>query len=485
MNTDSTATIDPLQEDPLHWDVIVVGARCAGATLASLLARAGRRVLLLEGSRRGTDLTLSTHYMQPAGMAVLDRLGIGDRVRAVAPATKRFRAALDDSEFSVPLREGNYGYCVRRSTLDPWLQEAAESSGADFRDCHKVIELVYDAGRVTGVIASTPHGRTQFTADLVVGADGPHSIVARLTGVEEYLAEEGSRGGYWAYFDAPATWRETWDGTLEHRGDEARYVFRSDGGQLILVSVTSRERARSWGTNHRAEFMQHLAGSEATRAYSANKEPIGKLRGLLKMRSFYRRPVGPGFALCGDAGHFKDFVTGQGMSDALLDAERLARAILDGREEAFEVYWRARDVATLPLHFDAARQGRIGYNTAFTRWTFRCIANSPEIMARFPQVMERTLTPGEMVRGRELARFMIAALLRGRFNVLPGFFATGKALGVEQKEMARRQALLKAAQGKLDCAKRNAGRDAPESGNVTLGQARVLGATDIACASPS
>src|SRR5436190_1179953 len=113
------------------WDVIVVGARCAGATLASLLSRGGARVLVLEASRRGTDLPLSTHFVQPPGMDVLDRIGVGPRVRAVTPASKRFRVALDDATVTARLPDGRAGYCVRRSTIDPWLQEAAEQSGAE------------------------------------------------------------------------------------------------------------------------------------------------------------------------------------------------------------------------------------------------------------------------------------------------------------------------------------------------------------------
>ena len=463
MTVESNTTSDHSADAP-HFDVIVVGARCAGATLATLLAREGRRVLLLEGSRRGTDLPLSTHYMQPPGMAVLDRLGLGDRVRAVTPASKTLRVALDDIAIEAPLREGHYGYCVRRSTLDPWLQDTAEEAGADFRDRHRVVELLRQGERVVGVVADTPDGRAVFRADLVVGADGPHSTIAKLTGVEEYLTEESTRGGYWAYFDAPERWNESWDAVLEHRGDDLRYVFRCDGDQLILVSVTDQTTARSWGKDHLGQLMRHLAGSPTTRAYSQHKQPLDKDRGMVKTRYFYRRPIGSGFALCGDAGHFKDFVTGQGMTDALLDAEKLCEAILDGRPEAFEVFWRQRDVATLPLHFDALRQGRIGYNSPFMRWVFRGMSKSPHIIARMHQVMERQIEPGQLIGGREMLRFMLGALVRGRLDVLRGFLAMGKELGSEQKEIATRKQLLAEAQRKLaQTAPAQRGGSAPRS----------------------
>ena len=92
----------------------------------------------------------------------------------------------------------------------------------------------------------------------------------------------------------------------------------------------------------RQRTQNFFARSETTRALSEGREPVGKGCGLVTMRFFYRKPFGPGFALIGDAGHFKDFVTGQGMTDALLDAERLTEAILDGREAAPEIAFEVR-----------------------------------------------------------------------------------------------------------------------------------------------
>src|SRR5690349_16415772 len=114
-----------------HFDVIVVGARCAGAVLAARLARSGVRTLVLDSAARGSDMPMSTHLMQPAGMVVLDELGVGDQVRAVTPASARFRFALDEAEMVATMTPP--AYCVRRDTLDPLLQNAAEAAGAELR----------------------------------------------------------------------------------------------------------------------------------------------------------------------------------------------------------------------------------------------------------------------------------------------------------------------------------------------------------------
>ena len=125
-------------------------------------------------------------------------------------------------------RRGREPHCVRRSVIDPWLQDAAESAGAELYDRHRVVDLVREGDRVVGVVARGPEGNVTLRADLVVGADGMNSTIAKLTGVEEYHVTEGSRAGYWGYFPAPKNWTADFDATLEHRGEDLRYVFRCD-----------------------------------------------------------------------------------------------------------------------------------------------------------------------------------------------------------------------------------------------------------------
>jgi 2-polyprenyl-6-methoxyphenol hydroxylase-like FAD-dependent oxidoreductase len=402
-------------------------------------------------------MPMSTHYLQPPGMRVLDQLGVGDGVRAVTPPSADLRLAFDGDEAIVPMIEGHPGYCVRRSTIDPLLQDAAEAAGAEFRDRHRVVDLVRDGDRVAGVVAETTTGRETFLADWVVGADGPSSTVARLVGAEEYLTAQSTRGGYWLYFPAPERWTEKWDATLEHRGEEIRYVFRADGDLVILAAVGAEAEITTWGKDWRERTIDMLEASPTTAALLGNREPVGKGCGLIRTRYFYRKPIGNGFALVGDAGHFKDFVTGQGMADALEDAERLSTALLDGREVAMEVFWRERDVATLPLHFDALRQGRVGHNEPFMRWVIGRLGKRPDLLRRAALVQIREMSPYDMIPMSTMLGFVGAALLRGRLDVVKGFLAAGKELGAEKKELALRRALLEAARKRLADDKRTAG----------------------------
>jgi len=155
--------------------------------------------------------------------------------------------------------------------------------------------------------------------------------------------------------------------------------------------------------------------------------------------------------------YFKDFVTGQGMADAFLDAERLARAILDGREAAYQLYWRERDTATLPLHCDAIRQGKVGFNDAFMREVIATAAADPELSARFAQVLDRRLDPADLVPQPRLLRIVGSALLRGRLDVLTGFLRSGRQLTAARKLLVESQRALARARVELE-------REAPRAG---------------------
>jgi flavin-dependent dehydrogenase len=363
-------------------------------------------------------------------------------VRAAAPPSRHFRFALDDVAVDSDFGATEPALCLRRSTLDPWLQDTCEKAGAELRYGQRVVDLVRDGERVTGAVVQTKSGRESVYGALVVGADGPHSSIAKLTGAPEYLVSHGDRSGYYQYYEAPAHWAEPWDSMLEHRGDEIRYLFRTDGGLVLTVYVGSVAELATWGADYRSKLYDKFLASPTTREFVLGKEPVSKGAGLLKARYFYRKPIGPGFALVGDAGHFKDFVTGQGMTDAFLDAERLAAAIVDGREIAFERFWRARDVETLPLHFDALQQGRIGFNSPFMRYVFGHLRERPELAARIPQVITRTLSPYDMIPMSAMLPWMAKAALHGRFDVLKGFLAMGKNTSTEERELAKRRALL-------------------------------------------
>ena len=181
-----------------RYDVVIVGARCAGATLATFLARAGGSVVVLDKDRLPSDQILSTHTIHPPGLDVLDDVGVGDAVRSVAPPTRIMRLQKSEAFVDIEFPDGRAEYCPRRVRLDGLLQDAAVSAGVAVVDRTRVTSLLRDGDRVGGMRAAGPTGQERvFRASLAMGADGRHSTVARQVDAEEYLAYDAPRAMYW------------------------------------------------------------------------------------------------------------------------------------------------------------------------------------------------------------------------------------------------------------------------------------------------
>src|SRR5919106_73128 len=180
-----------------RFDVIIVGARCAGSPLAMMLARAGFRVCVFDRARFPSD-TASTHGVQPAGVGVLDRLGLLEPLLKVTPPLDRGTLAFDDARIEVASITGLVGFPMlgaRRVTLDNLLVEAAAAAGAEVRTQTAVTGLVESGGGVAGV--KTPWGGV--LADLVVGAEGFTPPVARLVGAAKSHQPPAGRIFMWSY----------------------------------------------------------------------------------------------------------------------------------------------------------------------------------------------------------------------------------------------------------------------------------------------
>src|SRR5688572_20316543 len=115
-------------------DVVIVGARCAGAALATFLARAGASVVVIDKSALPSEHVLSTHTVHPSGMAVMDELGLGDAVRKHSPEMLSVRLDWHGGVLDLTLPAGHGEYCPRRKRFDGLLQDAARQAGATLLD---------------------------------------------------------------------------------------------------------------------------------------------------------------------------------------------------------------------------------------------------------------------------------------------------------------------------------------------------------------
>jgi flavin-dependent dehydrogenase len=340
-----------------EFDVVVVGARCAGAPLAALLARQGIQVALVEQATFPRD-TLSTHVFQAEGLALLDRLGLTERIRATgAYFMSRAWCRLEGLEFTTawPQRPGDVGgtTSVRRFVLDPILAECADESGAELRMATKATGLVEDRGRVAGVRVVHDGGESVVRARLVVGADGRNSAIARLVGARKYNVTPNERFVYWAFFE-DATRGPDPAFTLWRSDDRFMLACPADSGLYqVMVGPELRELPR-FRDDLEGSFMEYASGCEPVAEVLSGARRVGKFFGMLRWEGFFRESSGPGWVLVGDAGHFKDPAPGQGISDAFRQGDALVPAILAGlagsdqaldRALAEWARWRDKDAA--------------------------------------------------------------------------------------------------------------------------------------------
>jgi flavin-dependent dehydrogenase len=422
------------------------------------LARAGKRVLLVDASPFPSDQPMSTHFIQPYGMTVLDELGLGDKVRAIAPPVRTLAQFVGPAQvrFRVPIG----GCCIRRVDLDHLLLDGARAAGAEARLQHRVVDLVRDGDRVTGVVAEDRNGaKHELRASIVVGADGRHSTIGDLVGAEKYLDYEGPRGFYWAYYPRPVFYaKPPYDGAsyFAFYDQNLRLAFPVNRDQIVVGVGFPKAETDRFRADPRGQLEAALRDDPFFAPLIEGRQPISKILGLLKTEYFFRRAAGPGWALVGDAGLHKDPSAGFGITDALRDARALAAAIIAGGDAALERYWRQRDVDSLELFNLARDMGSLDYNNPFNRLVFAKIDKSPDLHDRMVRVIDRQLSPYTAIRPGEVLRWTLGAVLRGDFAVLGAFMRAGKRQAEVKKELEHRRQLLAIALRSVEQAQRAA-----------------------------
>jgi 2-polyprenyl-6-methoxyphenol hydroxylase-like FAD-dependent oxidoreductase len=339
-----------------RFDVIVVGARVAGAATAMLLARRGMRVLAVDRARFPSD-TLSTHQVQVPGVARLNRWGLLDRLSAAGtPATRRVRfdAGYVVLDGCFPAHEGvDALYSPRRTLLDSTVVDAARAAGAEVREGFTVEDLVWAQGRVAGIRGRTRGGTlTTETARLVVGADGKHSMVARAVAARVYRQRPNSTLACYTYWSGV----RLAGGELYQRPGRAVAAFPTNDDLTMVYVAAPRAEFDTFRADIEGNYLKTLdrCGDLGDRVRAGVRAE--RLRTTPDLPNLFRDAHGPGWALVGDAGVVMDPITAQGIGNALRDAERLAAAVAAGLDSSRQLdasladYQRRRDAAVGPMY---------------------------------------------------------------------------------------------------------------------------------------
>jgi 2-polyprenyl-6-methoxyphenol hydroxylase-like FAD-dependent oxidoreductase len=317
------------------FDVVVIGGSVSGASTAMLLARRGYKVLVVERQTFPRD-TLSTHFIWPRGVSYLNRWGLAERVWAKTPRFKKMEVSIEGISLvgSVPLGDVKnrfrqlHGDCEavtnfycgpRRFFLDQLLLDAAREAGVDVRENTSCAHPIIEDGVVRGV-SIVGSGRVAETvrARLVIGADGRFSGFVKQVGAKTTDLRPLSTFAYWGYFSGI----EKDELAIHKRGRLGTAIFpTSHGTHMVLVYGPT-----AWWDDFRKDaegnFFRtyEFCSPEITELVHAGKreEPF---KACGTMPAFHRENHGPGWALVGDAGSFKDQVTAMGITHSFRDAE--------------------------------------------------------------------------------------------------------------------------------------------------------------------
>jgi 2-polyprenyl-6-methoxyphenol hydroxylase-like FAD-dependent oxidoreductase len=395
----------------MRYEVVIVGARCAGATLAMLLARRGLNVLAVDRTRFPSD-TISTHFMWPRTTAFLAGWGLLDKLAATGcPAIHLVTAdygpvAINGRPSAV--RGSAAMYSPRRTVLDQLLVEAARAAGATVREATTFRDVIWQGDRVVGIRAQDADGQLlEHHAAIVVGADGLWSQVARACAAATDVSHPSLTCGYYAYWAGVPT------RGVEFYVREGRdiLVFPTHDG---LTCIWAGRSHADWGTYHadvEGSYREVISQAPDLAHRLNNAQRATPFKGTSKLPNFYRQSFGKGWALVGDAAYHRDPLTGMGIGDAFLGAELLAEAIADGLAD------RARLDAALASYQQTFRQKTMGVfdytlraaglkNPAPNIALYAKVAASPEATTHFMDVLAGTIAFKDYFNPANLSRLL-------------------------------------------------------------------------------
>lgn len=372
------------------YDVIVVGARIAGATTAALLAQQGFEVLLLEKSTFPSS-TVSCPLVFGNALEILNKFGAEEVVEGLdAPKLRLYGTDYGFARVAAhlpPYRGRNYAYSIQRERLDEAIARHVEKlPGVTLREGFTVADLVWENDRVVGV-RGREHGaeieelRARWA---VVGADGRNSAVAKMVGAREYNIKPPNGYLYYAYYRNVTPLEEPSAMIYRSLPGMALLVFDADQ-DLTVLSVGGIdppfEEARKDPEAAMLKALQRVPEAAERFKHAERATPVS---GLAPFRMFRRQGYGPGWALTGDAAMRLDPVTGQGIYQGLHTSELLAEALTKIRggadwEQTMQEFQRQRDADSKATYEFAAVQSQLTRPPWLSRRFLKHLAANPQL----------------------------------------------------------------------------------------------------------
>jgi flavin-dependent dehydrogenase len=397
-------------------DAVIVGARCAGSTLAIALAEQGWDVALVDRDTFPSD-TISTHMMFPNTLAILERLGVLDTLRSehtLSPVAWRvIGLGHENGGAFTPIDGFDRGISVRRIALDKAFVDTAVAAGVDGRFGERVVDLIGSGTEEDPVAGVVLESGDEIRAKWVFGADGRASTVAAKLGIEKERSQKGEIAFMWAYWSGIPD-----DGLATNDIQEDAILVRwavEDG--LTMLTATGPDEFTHGSHEGRLRNYMEVLGKFPDSIPPDQLEAGEMISDLIVapeslMRGYFRRPTGPGWALLGDALHFKHPGTAQGIGDAVAQAvyvgERLSGPSSD--LQGYEQWHEGRAAEHYDWSFSWGRFPR----PEVSEKLFRGWASESDASQDMRDVLTRRVLPSEAMNEERLARWFGTPTPRSR-----------------------------------------------------------------------
>lgn len=340
------------------YDIIIIGARVAGSTLAASLGEKGYRILILDRSTFPSD-TISTHFFRAPALRAFKKIGVYTEIQSVAPHLKVNCNVIDGIEFSEPVdRPEDYPFymCVRRIILDEILiRRIKQFPNIELRVGVNVKQLLWNNDYVTGIVWEDSKQRREERAKVIVGADGINSFLAKEINAQAEHKEPVNRAMYYAYYrgikakKGPAA-------EFHFKGNTLAYCFPCDSNLTIVAISIPIIQFTNFKRNLKIEFNNLLNSMSGLAQRITDADLESPIRGSGNIPGYLRIPYGNGWALVGDAGMVMDPWSGQGIDQASTHALFLANYLdnyMSGRQKwktAMHDYHNDRNEFSLKIY---------------------------------------------------------------------------------------------------------------------------------------
>jgi flavin-dependent dehydrogenase len=319
------------------YDAVIIGGGPGGSTTATFLARAGRRVLLLERERFPRFHVGES--LLPYSLPILDRLGVAEKVRA-AGYQKKYGAYFWNDMTGEGVRPVDFkdafndkhpmAYQVKRADFDHLLLRHSEESGVEVRQETTVEQVQFENGRAVGVRAAGRDGvATDIQARAVVDASGQGAFLSKQLGTRRFDSKL-KRAALFAHYEGIRWPDESRPGDilLPVGAGVWYWVIPFSDGTASVGAVFDPSLARQAGApDLTARFDWMIARSPRMPKLLEGSRRTSKVFAISDYSATSAKMGGDGYVLVGDAATFLDPVFSTGVFLALATGERAAKAI--------------------------------------------------------------------------------------------------------------------------------------------------------------